>query len=401
MSFTAGTSLGSFVVRRLRPSAVVLLIACFTGGSLLIASLLMSVPRPLGLALLALGWGGGFGAMSGLAYLTNARISNSRLFAGSNGVATGLLVSGRALGAPLATPLVRAALESGGAVGAIRALGAGITLLLLPVAWVLRRLTWNALATAGQAQSASADEARGGGEGGEEGGGEGGGGEGGGGEGGGGEGVGGAAAPQAPVGRMTLPTLWVVLLCGSGPGLLCHGHAAALLTAASSGAAGATASLGPLGVSAMATGSLVGRLGGGVLLDSVPARRCLVIMPLITAASLAAPLALRGSVRLTAAALAGCGLSYGLLAVALPVLVSRLYGPERFPTTYGKVFTAWGTAGVAAPWLAGKLFDSTGGYNAALAVAMLASLASAAAASCLPSGDTSAAIGGGDGTSGK
>ena len=37
------------------------------------------------LALLAAGWGGGFGTMSGLAYLANAKISNSRYFQGNNG----------------------------------------------------------------------------------------------------------------------------------------------------------------------------------------------------------------------------------------------------------------------------------------------------------------------------
>eukprot|EP00966_Prymnesium_polylepis_P292987 6767251-Prymnesium_polylepis.2 len=174
-----------------------------------------------------------------------------------------------------------------------------------------------------------------------------------------------------------------MLLCGSGPGLLCHGHAAALLSASAAGA-GSVASLGPLGVSAMAAGSLLGRMGGGVLIDRVSARCCLVFLPLLTAATLALPLAVPGSVRLTMAALTGCGLTYGLNAVALPVLVSRLYGPDRFPAVYGKVFTAWGTAGIVAPWLAGRLFDVTGGYTASLAVSAVASLVAAAAASSLP-----------------
>ena len=182
-----------------------------------------------------------------------------------------------------------------------------------------------------------------------------------------------------------MPKLWLMLFCGSGPGLLCHGHAAAMLTAASPLEGAAAAALGPLGVSAMATGSLLGRMGGGVLIDRVSARRCLVLLPLLTAVTLALPLALPGSVPITTAALAGCGLTYGLNAVALPVLVSRLYGAEKFGSAYGKVFTAWGSAGILAPWLAGRLFDVTGGYQASLATAMGAALVAAAAASSLPS----------------
>ena len=32
------------------------------------------------------------------------------------------------------------------------------------------------------------------------------------------------------------------------------------------------------------------------------------------------------------------------------------------------MFTAWGLGGIVAPWLAGRLYDATGGYRAALIV---------------------------------
>merc|ERR1711892_1412800 len=107
---------------------------------------------------------------------------------------------------------------------------------------------------------------------------------------------------------------------------------------------------------------------GGLLIDTVSCRSCLVAAPCLAAALVASPLALPSSVPLTAAALLGCGLSYGLNAVCLSVCVSRLYGPARLSAVYGKVFTAWGVGGVLVPWLAGRLFDVTGGYAAALAV---------------------------------
>ena len=80
----------------------------------------------------------------------------------------------------------------------------------------------------------------------------------------------------------------------------------------------------------MATGSLVGRMGGGLLIDRVSVRRCLVLLPLFTALTLALPLALPGSaVPVTLSALTGCGLTYGLNAVALPVVVRRERGRTR------------------------------------------------------------------------
>ena len=251
---------------------------------------------------------------SALADALNVKISNSEMFKGRNGLATGLLVSGRAGAAPLVSPFVQAALAAGGPPAALRALALFVWSMLLPAALTLRGLTWVALeqpvakgagATAAAAVAAAAgddDE---------------------------------VVAPLPRVrsrfeavgapGRRVTALLWLALLCGSGPGLLCHGHAAALLQSAgaasraASGVAGtagaASGALGRLGVSMMALGSICGRLGGGLLIDTVSCRSCLVAAPCLAAALVAAPLALPASVPLTAGALLGCGLSYGLNAV--------------------------------------------------------------------------------------
>ena len=266
---------------------------------------------------------------SALADALNVKISNSEMFKGRNGLATGLLVSGRAGAAPLVSPFVQAALAAGGPPAALRALALFVCCMLLPAALTLRGLTWAALE-----QPAAKGAAKG---------------------------AGTTAAP-APAGdpqlvaplprvrsrfeaigaprRRVTALLWLALLCGSGPGLLCHGHAAALLqsagaaSGAASGAAGvagaagaAPGALGRLGVSMMALGSICGRLGGGLLIDTVSCRSCLVAVPCLAAALVAAPLALPASVPLTAAALLGCGLSYGLNAVV------RLPPPSPPPAT--------------------------------------------------------------------
>ena len=73
-------------------------------------------------------------------------------------------------------------------------------------------------------------------------------------------------------------------------------------------------------------------------------------------------------------------------AVALPFTTAKLFGPESFSDAFGVIFTAWGAAGVLSPIVAGRLFDLTGNYRAAVLVAAAAALGAALAAAGLPSG---------------
>lgn len=125
-------------------------------------------------------------------------------------------------------------------------------------------------------------------------------------------------------------------------------------------------------------------MGGGMIIDVVSARLCLIVLPLATAAVVLGPLIDPTSVPLTFAALVSCGLTYGLNAVALPVVTARIYGPDRMQSVYGTVFTAWGVGGILAPWLAGRLFDFTGGYAAALMVSAISLLVAGLCAIALP-----------------
>jgi len=59
---------------------------------------------------------------------------------------------------------------------------------------------------------------------------------------------------------------------------------------------------------------------------------------------------------------------------------------EQGPRAYGRVFTAWGLAGLLAPWTAGRIFDVSGGYDAAMLVAAAVALISVACAATLDLG---------------
>lgn len=60
------------------------------------------------------------------------------------------------------------------------------------------------------------------------------------------------------------------------------------------------------------------------------------------------------------------------------------YGPEQAARIYGRIFTAWGVAGLLAPWMAGLLFDSTGAYLAALLCAAAVAIVSTTTVALLP-----------------
>ena len=69
------------------------------------------------------------------------------------------------------------------------------------------------------------------------------------------------------------------------------------------------------------------------------------------------------------AALCLLGFTYGAIIAVYPAAVSHYLGAQEAPRAYGRVFTAWGLAGLGAPWLAGWIFDSYGAYGPALTIA--------------------------------
>jgi OFA family oxalate/formate antiporter-like MFS transporter len=69
--------------------------------------------------------------------------------------------------------------------------------------------------------------------------------------------------------------------------------------------------------------------------------------------------------------LAVVGFSYGGIIAAYPAVIAKIFGAANSSRIYGRVFTAWGCAGIFAPWLAGILFDRTHSYQLALWMAAL------------------------------
>lgn len=49
------------------------------------------------------------------------------------------------------------------------------------------------------------------------------------------------------------------------------------------------------------------------------------------------------------------GFAYGGIIATYPAAIAILFPGEDGPLAYGRIFTAWGTAGLLAPWLAGQI----------------------------------------------
>lgn len=166
-----------------------------------------------------------------------------------------------------------------------------------------------------------------------------------------------AAAAKPPSGFTSW--LWLVYFLGASGGLMVIAHAAGLM--ASAGAA-----------AIVAVGNVAGSLLGGLAGERLPARVALGLPLGLTAAALGLLLAFP----MAGLVLIGlCGFAYGWLIAAIPVVIRQSLGPAAFAGAFGRVFTAWGVAGLAAPSLAGLLYDWSGNYRAAIVMALGAALA--------------------------
>ncbi len=114
---------------------------------------------------------------------------------------------------------------------------------------------------------------------------------------------------------------------------------------------------------------MAGSFAGGWLADHVTSVKLLTYLPMISATALMV-LALQSNIVLLLLCLGMIGFIYGAIVTAYPATITQMFGIWNSPRIYGRIFTAWGAAGFLGPWLAGLLFDQTGTYSTALAVAI-------------------------------
>ncbi|MGD2172462.1 MAG: hypothetical protein PVI79_07190 [Gammaproteobacteria bacterium] len=155
---------------------------------------------------------------------------------------------------------------------------------------------------------------------------------------------------------------WIAYMASVFAGLMAIGHAAGIALSRN-----ATFELSTLAAITTGIGSALGGFASGWLIARFSAGRLMIGLPLLSAAALLA-MTLSGEVLSVVALLSLVGFSYGSVIAVYPVAISNRFG-ARGPEAYGRVFTAWGFAGLAGPWSAGWIFDWRGGYEPALLAA--------------------------------
>ena len=160
-------------------------------------------------------------------------------------------------------------------------------------------------------------------------------------------------------------SIWIAYGCGVAAGLMVIGHAAGVAKLA-----GFTPWIAP---AVLAVCNLIGSYLGGYLTDRISHRTLISALPLISVIGL---FLLNLFPLLTLVGLGAVGFAYGGIIAAYPAVIAERFPGNAGPRVYGRVFTAWGTAGLIAPWTAGLLFDETQNYTLALWIAVILALLS-------------------------
>jgi OFA family oxalate/formate antiporter-like MFS transporter len=191
-----------------------------------------------------------------------------------------------------------------------------------------------------------------------------------------------AAAPvEPPPPRRLLLQFWLAYLTAVFAGLMAIGHAAGIAQSHA-----ASAELAAWAAVSVGVGSALAGFVAGGLVDRWPIGRFLVGLPLLSAAALLG-IAATTEAAATLALLAIVGFAYGAIIAVYPVAIAACFG-EAGARAYGRVFIAWGFAGLLAPWCAGVIYDARGGYGLAMLIAALVALVSAVSAGLFRLGKT-------------
>ncbi|MEM0947094.1 MAG: MFS transporter [Pseudomonadota bacterium] len=167
--------------------------------------------------------------------------------------------------------------------------------------------------------------------------------------------------------RRELALLWGIFAFGSFAGLMVMGLAGSVLEHSQAGI-----TLTGIALAGVTVGNTLGRFSAALTRGASP-KLALVVSVALSLVGLGLAV-LSAAPAWVGVSLALIALGYGLMASALPLATSHIFGTQGFQAAYGIIFTAWGLSGFAAPWLAGLLFDLSGSFTPGFIVAIVTTL---------------------------
>ncbi len=336
VAFTVGMNLAPALYRLAPAPVLVALCSALAAGGIGLAA------GATGLVQLALGYGALFGLGGGAVYVLTMQGLNL-MVRGRRGLLNGFIVSLYPLGAMIGAPLFGWALGLWGLRGTLAAL-ALVLAATGALAVVLVAVSGMRLVAGAGAEEAPADPA------------------------------GAVAARRGAI----FARLWAVFFLAAAAGLTVLSQAAGMVEAY-----GGSKAMALVATTAITGAIAAARIGGGWLADRFPAPAVMVAAHGLALAGDVLLLAFPGALA-AAATLAMIGMGYGIVSGSTAAAIGVYWSASQYGRVAGRLYIAWCVAALTLPVVAGRMFDLTGGYQGAIAIALAGNLLGLVVAAGLP-----------------
>jgi OFA family oxalate/formate antiporter-like MFS transporter len=163
---------------------------------------------------------------------------------------------------------------------------------------------------------------------------------------------------------LKISQLWFGYFLGVFAGLMAIGHAVPLIISFGGSTLTAVSA-----ITLMTLGSAIAGIYAGWLVDRYGCKRPLLVILIVNCLALIG-LSTITNIHLLLVLLVTIASLYGAVIAIYPTLVNHFVGSELSAKIYGRVFTAWGAAGLISPSLAGWLFEKNNNYNTSILFAL-------------------------------
>ena len=163
---------------------------------------------------------------------------------------------------------------------------------------------------------------------------------------------------------LKISQLWFGYFLGVFAGLMAIGHAVPLIISFGGSTLAAVSA-----ITLMTLGSAIAGIYAGWLVDRYGCKRPLLVILIINCLALIG-LSTITNIHLLLVLLVTIASLYGAVIAIYPTLVNHFVGSKLSAKIYGRVFTAWGAAGLISPSLAGWLFEKNNNYGTSILFAL-------------------------------